>query len=70
MQLLKDVFPVALSASAVTGWAYYAANGLSNLWISLLVKVVVAASAYILLMWITRSVIFRESIDYILSKNK
>ena len=70
MQLLKDVFPFALIASAVTGGSYYAADGLSNLWISLLVKVVVAASAYILLMWITRSVIFRESIDYILSKNK
>ena len=68
MQLLKDILPFALIAAAVMGGAYYVANGLSDMWISLFVKVTVAASAYILFMWGTRSVIFRESIDYILKK--
>lgn len=44
--------------------------GISNLYLSLIIKVVFVASIYALILWKMQSVIFLESIQFIRKKHK
>lgn len=65
-----DVFPFAVAAalSMLAGWAV--TNALDSVWLSLLLKVVLAAAIYCLCLWWCRVVVFRESVEYVLAKIK
>lgn len=62
---LRDVVPFALIAAACIGAAAWAASFAANIYLSLAVKVFVAAALYILAMKLFHVETFRESLQYI-----
>lgn len=66
--MLKDISPYLLLAAALTASAYYLTSGISNLYLSLITKVVFVASIYALILWKMQSVIFNECIQYFKKK--
>lgn len=66
--VLKDVLPYAGISAAVMGVAAWVSGYTDNIYLSLLLKVGLGASLYLLSMWGLQSVMFRESIQYLLKK--
>jgi len=66
--MLLDIAPYILLATVLTFSAAYLFDGISNLYISLLVKVVFVATLYPLILWLAGSHILKESLRYILKK--
>ena len=67
-QLFFDVVPflgLTLLAIAV---AYFATGFIDNIPLRLVAKILVTAALYVLVMWGTRSVTFRECIDFVLKR--
>ena len=67
---LKDILPFLVTAAGCMAVAGYAASYTTNLYVSLAIKVSVAATLYILLMKFSGSVTFKEATEYLLKKNK
>lgn len=68
---LRDMMPFALTAAAAmaAGWAAsWPLNG--HVALSLLVKVVVAAAAYVALLWVFGAAILKECIEFVKSRKK
>jgi len=65
---LKDIAPYLIISVAVMTFTYWVAGYVKNIYLSLLVKVALAASLYIFLMWSLKSIVFRESLQYLLKK--
>lgn len=70
LQALRDVVPYATIAGICIVGAGLAASLFKNVYIVLAVKVLVAIVLYILLMYSSRSVTFRECMDYFLKRNR
>ena len=66
--MLLDIAPYILLAAALTISAAYLFGGISNLYLSLLAKVVFVATLYPLILWLAGSHILKESLCYILKK--
>ncbi len=66
--MLLDISPYILLATILTFSAAYLFGGISNLYLSLLVKVVFVATLYPLILWLAGSHILKESLRYILKK--
>ena len=64
--MLLDIAPYILLAAALTLLAAYLFDGITNLYFSLLAKVVFVATLYPLILWIAGSHILKESLRYIL----
>ena len=65
---LKDIAPYLIISVAVMTFTYWVAGYVKNIYLSLLVKVALAASLYIFLMWSLKSIVFRESLQYLFKK--
>lgn len=65
---LKDVLPFAVVAAACMAAAYYLTKSIGNIYLLLILKMLIAASLYTLLMWASGAVTFRESIAYLFKK--
>lgn len=63
-----DMFPFAGSAAAVMVATYYLTSGIENIYLLAMAKIGIAAALYTLIMWASRSVTFRESLDFLLKK--
>ncbi len=70
LDVLKDIFPYGGISAAVMLFTVWVTSRLENIYVSLLLKVILGASLYVLLMWTLQSVVFRESILYLLKKKK
>ncbi|MCR5432964.1 MAG: lipopolysaccharide biosynthesis protein [Bacteroidaceae bacterium] len=68
LDALCDVLPFLLTSLAVMAFTWWATHPIQNLLLLLLAKVVMAASLYILIMWISGAHIMKESIAYLLKK--
>ncbi|WP_297973386.1 lipopolysaccharide biosynthesis protein [uncultured Bacteroides sp.] len=68
LDTLKDIVPYLFISAAVMAFTYWVAGYIANVYLSLLVKVALAASLYLLLMWGLKSVVFRESLHYLLKR--
>lgn len=66
--MLLDIAPYILLATILTFSAAYLFGGISNLYLSLLAKVVFVATLYPLILWLAGSHILKESLRYILKK--
>ncbi len=66
----KDVFSYAVVASAVMVVTYLLTLGISNIYLLLVSRIVIAAILYVFIMWISGSVTFKECLGYILKKKK
>lgn len=65
---LKDIFPFALIAIAVMAITHYATLGLSNLYLLMAAKIALAGMLYPLLLWLSDSATFKESLRYLVRK--
>lgn len=68
--MLKDISPYLLLAATVNAAAYFITLGISNVYLSLGIKVVFSATFYFLVLWKLHSVIFFESVQFIRKKWK
>lgn len=65
IEFMLDILPFLLATLLSVGVAVYIADAISNIYISLLTKIVVAVAIYVSIMYVTRSVIFREVIAFL-----
>ena len=65
---MKDILPFAVIAAGVMAATYYITFHITNIYLLFASKILIAALLYISIMWLSRSVTFRESIHYILKK--
>ncbi|WP_281644696.1 lipopolysaccharide biosynthesis protein [Bacteroides zoogleoformans] len=68
--MLKDLSPYLLLSAALVTAACYIARPIENLYLSLITKVVFVAGLYALTLWKLQSVIFKESVEFLLKKKK
>ena len=64
-EFVKDIAPFALISAIVMMVTYIATVSLTNLWISLIVKMTMAAALYSLIMWSLKAEVFRETLSYL-----
>lgn len=69
-EALADILPYALIAAGVMIATHYISEPIANIYIRFVAKIGIAASLYIFLMWASRSVTFKESIQYLMKKKK
>lgn len=65
---LADILPYAVIAATVMVITYYSTRSIENIYLRLASKIVLAAALYIAAMWGSRSVTFKESIQYFIKK--
>lgn len=65
---LKDILPFAVIATGVMAATYYITIGFTNIYLLFASKIVIAAVLYITIMWLSRSVTFRECLHYIIKR--
>ena len=68
--LLKDISPYLLLSALLTVSAHYLTRSIGNLYLSMAVKVVGVATVYALVLWKLQSVIFRESVQFLLKQSR
>lgn len=66
--VLGDIAPYVLLATAVMAGTYFLAAPIANVYVSLVVKIVVAAAAYFGILWLAGSGMLREAVGYIRHK--
>ena len=67
-EVLRDVLPFALLAGGVMIVTWYATRPISSPLPLLLAKILLAATLYAAILWFSRAVVFRESIEFLLSR--
>lgn len=65
---LKDILPFASIATGVMVATYYITKEFTNLYLSVGSKIVIAALLYMVIVWLSGSVTFKESLNYLLKK--
>lgn len=65
LTVLKAVFPYFLASVAVIAAAFFATLGIVSPVLSLLAKIAIAAGLYIALMWLTRSELLAETLNFL-----
>lgn len=69
LELIKDLVPFLLIAVGVMVATYFATSHCTSIYMRFIAKIGMAASLYLLILWLSGSVTFKESIQY-LHKNK
>ncbi|MGL4851358.1 MAG: lipopolysaccharide biosynthesis protein [Phocaeicola sp.] len=67
---LKDILPFGVMAAAVMLATHWLTSSIEWVWLLFITRILLAASLYILLMWGSGSVTFKESVDYLLKKKR
>lgn len=70
LDALRDVVPFLALAAGVMAATWAATSSINNIYLSLIAKVVMAATLYPALLWISGAKILRESLQFIRNKNK
>lgn len=68
--MLKDISPYLLLAAGLVWTTAYTTRSIENIYISIAAKIVMVASLYALILWKLQSVIFRESVEFLLKKKQ
>jgi hypothetical protein len=68
LDALADILPFALIAGAVMGVTWFATQGITNLKLLIIAKILLAAVLYIVVMLAARVRIFAESFGFLLQK--
>ncbi len=66
---LKDIAPYLILSVAIIAFTQWITTPIESLILSLLSKIILAASLYILLMWRLKSAVFQEALQYLLKRN-
>lgn len=67
---LLDILPFALAALASLAATYFLSRSITSLVLLLIVRIALAAIIYFSILWLCRTAILRESINYLLKKGK
>ena len=67
--MLRDIAPYLLLSAALCSAAHFLTAGISNLWLTLALKVTGVTAAYTLVLWLSGSVILRESASFIFKRH-
>ena len=67
-EVMKDITPYLLISGGVIGTSYFLTIGFHNLYVLLILKIGIAVSLYVFIMWIGKSVIFFEGVQFIRKK--
>jgi hypothetical protein len=67
---LRDVVPFLVFTLAVLALTWWLTNGITNLWLLLVCRVLIAALLYAGIVWLSGAKIMRETIQYILKKRE
>lgn len=70
MKALKDILPFTIFAFATMVTTYFITLSISNIYILFITKIIIATAIYIFIMWTTNSVVFKESIQFLLNRKK
>ena len=65
INLLKDLLPYLLIATGTMAITYFATTDCTHIYVRFIAKIGLAASLYILIMWLSGSTTFKESIHYL-----
>lgn len=65
LMALKDIFPFAAIAAGVMIATYYITAGITNLYFLMASKIAIAGLLYTIILWVSGSVTFKESLHYI-----
>ena len=65
---MKNITPYLLISGGVIGTSNFLTFVFHNLYVLLIVKIGIAVSLYVFIMWIGKSVIFFESVQFIRKK--
>lgn len=68
LNVLKDVFPFCVITCVVLVCTYFVTSPIGNIYLLFVGKIVVAAILYCICMYLSNSVIFKESIDILLKR--
>jgi len=68
IDLLKDLLPYMLIATGTMVATYFATTNCTHIYLRFIAKIGMAASMYIAIMWLSGSVTFKESIQYLKKK--
>ena len=68
MHMLKDILPFLCIAAAVMIATYYLTLSIANIYLLFISKIAIAGILYLLLMWVSGSQTFRESLQYLRKK--
>lgn len=68
VEVLKDIFPYMTLATLFVIAAWLLTAGITNLYISFALKVVIVATAYCVSLWLLNSVIFKETVQFIFKR--
>ena len=68
-ETLKDILPFLVFTLAVHSFTWWATGGIPIMWLRLLSRIVMAATLYAGIMWISGAKIMRESIEYLAPSN-
>ena len=63
--VMKDLFTYIGSTVAAIATAWFVSSGISNYYVSLFVKITITAAVYIILLWMMRSVLLKETILFL-----
>ena len=67
-RVLMDIVPLFLATAAVMAVTVFLTSPITNIYLSLVAKILIAAALYILLMWSAKSAILREAIRFLRHK--
>lgn len=67
---LKDIGAFAVIAFFVMLATWYVTKAIENIYILITAKILVASLLYVMVMWLSRSVTFKECLGYLLKKNR
>ena len=70
VDMLRDISPYLLLSAALTIGCHYLLGNISNIYVSLLLKVVIVGIFYVAVLWMAGSVILKESVGFLLGKGK
>ena len=70
LHFLKDIVPFGLAAAGVMIATGYLTTSITNLWLLLLCRVILAALLYLLVMKVARAKILDETLDFVKNKFK
>lgn len=70
LDMLRDISPYLLLSAALTIGCHYLLADINNIYVSLLLKVLIVSILYVAILWVTGSVILKESAGFLLGKGK
>ena len=68
IDMLKDLSPYLLLSAALTIGSHFLLAGISNIYLSFLLKVIFVAVCYVSILWVAGSVILKESMNFVIGR--